>query len=95
MTFSHPAEIETYVEDDSQRYLFILMSDIHTGKHCVQRIQANPKSYAAIIYELWHAAEEEHYDAIIVEKPKNNPDWAGVIDRINKAGIPLLKKRQK
>ena len=42
--------------------------------------------YAAILYETLHQLDAEGWDWIAVEKPPEGAAWAGVADRLGRAG---------
>jgi L-threonylcarbamoyladenylate synthase len=45
----------------------------------------DPQAYAAALYAELHKADTEGWDWIAVEKPPGKPEWAGILDRIQKA----------
>jgi L-threonylcarbamoyladenylate synthase len=46
---------------------------------------ADPTQYAALLYEMLHRLDEEHLDWIAVELPPDEPEWAGIRDRLQRA----------
>lgn len=45
----------------------------------------NPADYAAALYETLHRLDDEHLDWIAVELPPDEPEWAGIRDRLQRA----------
>jgi len=50
-----------------------------------REMPAAPLEYAAALYETLHQLDAQNLDWIAVEKPPNNPEWAGVLDRLRRA----------
>jgi L-threonylcarbamoyladenylate synthase len=48
---------------------------------------ADPAQYAAALYETLHRLDEEHLDWIAVELPPDEPEWAGIRDRLQRAAV--------
>jgi L-threonylcarbamoyladenylate synthase len=46
---------------------------------------ANPAAYAAALYETLHRLDGQSLAWIAVERPPDTPEWAGVIDRLQRA----------
>ncbi len=46
---------------------------------------ADPRRYAAALYDALHRADTGGYDWIAVEQPPDTPEWAGVLDRLRRA----------
>jgi L-threonylcarbamoyladenylate synthase len=55
------------------------------GNGRVIDLPGNPHSYAAALYAELHKADGEGWDWIAVEKPPDMPEWAGILDRIQRA----------
>ncbi len=59
------------------------------GKGVVLRIgremPADPRSYAAVLYETLHRLDTLSLDWIAVEPPPDTPEWAGILDRLRRA----------
>jgi L-threonylcarbamoyladenylate synthase len=59
------------------------------GKGVILRLgremPADPKSYAAALYETLHRLDAELLDWIAIEPPPDTPEWAGVLDRLRRA----------
>jgi L-threonylcarbamoyladenylate synthase len=47
---------------------------------------ADPEGYAAVLYETLHHLDAEGLDWIAVELPPDTAEWAGVRDRLRRAG---------
>jgi L-threonylcarbamoyladenylate synthase len=56
------------------------------GRGAWVRLSADPLAYAARLYETLHRLDEEGLDWIAVERPPDTPEWAGVLDRLMRAG---------
>ncbi len=50
-----------------------------------REMPADPRAYAALLYEKLHALDAEDWDWIAVERPPATPEWAGVLDRLERA----------
>jgi L-threonylcarbamoyladenylate synthase len=44
-----------------------------------------PKEYAAVLYERLHQADSEGWDWIAIEQPPDDPAWAAIRDRLERA----------
>ncbi len=49
------------------------------------RMPASPDAYAACLYSIFHDLDKEQWDAIAVERPPSTPEWAGILDRLERA----------
>jgi L-threonylcarbamoyladenylate synthase len=49
------------------------------------RMPADPHLYAAELYETLHDADAQGWDWIAVEKPPQEPAWAAILDRLERA----------
>ncbi|HXN49251.1 MAG TPA: L-threonylcarbamoyladenylate synthase [Bryobacteraceae bacterium] len=49
------------------------------------RMPLEPASYAAVLYETLHRLDREGLDWIAVERPPDGPEWAGILDRLERA----------
>ena len=47
-----------------------------------QEMPADPRAYAALLYDTLHRLDTEGYEWIAVEAPPDTPEWAGVRDRL-------------
>ncbi|HEY7390123.1 MAG TPA: L-threonylcarbamoyladenylate synthase [Bryobacteraceae bacterium] len=50
-----------------------------------REMPAEPRQYAAVLYETLHRLDLEGLDWIGVEPPPDTPEWAGVRDRLERA----------
>jgi L-threonylcarbamoyladenylate synthase len=46
---------------------------------------ADPIAFAASLYDTLHRLDAEHLDWIAIEPPPDEPEWAGVLDRLRRA----------
>jgi L-threonylcarbamoyladenylate synthase len=49
------------------------------------RMPSDPRSYAAALYRILHEADSEGWDWIAVERPPQDPSWAAILDRLERA----------
>ncbi len=76
--------------NDNKRYFCMLINDYQLPeKHTVFQMPNNPINYAKTLYDTWQSIDENLYDAILIELPPENVEWAGVRDRIFKASQAL------
>jgi L-threonylcarbamoyladenylate synthase len=45
----------------------------------------NAKEFAASLYAELHKADSEGWDWIAIERPSDTPEWAGILDRLQRA----------
>lgn len=50
-----------------------------------REMPADPRAYAAALYDTLHRLDAESLDWIAVEEPPDTPEWAGVLDRLRRA----------
>jgi L-threonylcarbamoyladenylate synthase len=50
-----------------------------------REMPADPRAYAAALYETLHRLDERRPEWIAVERPPETPEWAGVLDRLRRA----------
>jgi L-threonylcarbamoyladenylate synthase len=50
-----------------------------------REMPADPREYAAALYETLHRLDQRKPDWIAVERPPDTPEWAGVLDRLRRA----------
>ncbi len=48
-------------------------------------LSKNPKEFAASLYSELHKADREGWDWIAIERPADTPEWAGILDRLQRA----------
>jgi L-threonylcarbamoyladenylate synthase len=57
-----------------------------SGGHGVRlQMPADPRQYAAVLYERLHQADSENWDWIEIELPPDDPAWAAIRDRLERA----------
>ena len=52
-----------------------------------REMPAEPRAYAAALYETLHRLDRQGLDWIAVERPPATPPWAGVLDRLQRAAV--------
>ncbi len=52
-----------------------------------REMPADPRAYAAALYNTLHRLDETGLDWIAVDLPPDTPEWAGVRDRLKKAAV--------
>ena len=52
-----------------------------------REMPAEPRAYAAALYESLHRLDRQGFDWIAVERPPDTPAWAGVLDRLQRAAV--------
>ena len=52
-----------------------------------REMPAEPRAYAAMLYDALHRLDAEGLDWIAVEHPPDTPEWAGVLDRLRRAAV--------
>jgi L-threonylcarbamoyladenylate synthase len=50
-------------------------------------LPAAPRAFAAALYEVLHRLDRQGFDWIAVERPPATPEWAGVLDRLQRAAV--------
>ena len=60
-----------------------LSRDCHTGYGV--RMPDDPAQYATMLYDTLHRLDEQGLDWIAVERPPDTPEWAGILDRLERA----------
>jgi L-threonylcarbamoyladenylate synthase len=55
------------------------------GKGVKAEMPADPREYAAALYETLHRLDAEGLDWIAIAEPPDAPEWAGVLDRLRRA----------
>ena len=53
-----------------------------------REMPAQPRAYAAMLYDALHRLDRQGLDWIAVERPPDAPEWAGVLDRLRRASHP-------
>jgi L-threonylcarbamoyladenylate synthase len=49
------------------------------------RMPRSPEGYAAALYRTLHDLDRENWDVIAVERPPAGAEWAGILDRLERA----------
>jgi L-threonylcarbamoyladenylate synthase len=57
------------------------------GNGRVIEMPSHPNAYAAKLYAELHAADQQGWEWIAVEKPPETPEWAGILDRLTRASV--------
>jgi L-threonylcarbamoyladenylate synthase len=70
----------------SGKGIYLYRSNPHDAVES-QAMPAEPEKYAAILYDTLHQADLRGYDWIAVEAPPATSDWAGILDRLERASI--------
>jgi len=60
---------------------------VPAGKGRFLEMPASATAYAASLYIELHKADAEGWDWIAVRKPPETPEWAGILDRLTRAGV--------
>jgi len=56
-----------------------------TGVDRIVRMPSEAGSYAAALYAALHRLDDEGFAIVLVEAPPDEPDWAGISDRLSRA----------
>jgi L-threonylcarbamoyladenylate synthase len=56
-----------------------------SGRGTRLQMPTEPREYAAVLYERLHQADAEGWDWIAVEQPPDEPAWAAIRDRLERA----------
>jgi len=56
-----------------------------TGRGIRLQMPADPRRYAAVLYERLHEADAENWDWIEIEMPPDDPAWTAIRDRLERA----------
>lgn len=59
-----------------------------SGRGKVIEMPSDPQTFAAKLYSELHRADQEDWDWIAVIKPVDTPEWAGILDRLQRASTP-------
>lgn len=55
------------------------------GRGVEPAMPADPREYAAALYETLHRLDAQGLDWIALDEPPGTPEWAGVLDRLRRA----------
>jgi len=56
-----------------------------TGRGVCLQMPADPRAYAAVLYERLHEADAQGWDWIAIEHPPRTEEWAAIRDRLERA----------
>jgi len=56
-----------------------------TGRGVCLQMPADPREYAAVLYEKLHEADAQGWDWIAIEHPPRTEEWAAIRDRLERA----------
>jgi len=62
------------------------------GRGVTAEMPADPREYAAVLYQTLHRLDSEGLDWIAIEEPPATPEWAGVLDRLRRAAGASLPR---
>lgn len=55
------------------------------GRGICLQMPANPREYAAVLYERLHEADAQGWDWIAIEQPPSGEEWSAIRDRLERA----------
>ncbi len=67
------------------RGAYIGHADPHGGAGRVVRMPVTPAEYGARLYAVLHGLDRQSWDWIAVEEPPDDPEWAAIRDRLERA----------
>jgi L-threonylcarbamoyladenylate synthase len=73
----------------------VLLRDGETlpaGRGVKAEMPADPREFAAALYETLHRLDAEGLDWIAIDEPPDAPEWAGVLDRLRRAAGSSLTR---
>jgi L-threonylcarbamoyladenylate synthase len=56
-----------------------------SGRGIHLQMPADPRAYAAVLYERLHEADAQGWDWIAMEQPPRDPEWSAIRDRLERA----------
>ena len=56
-----------------------------TGRGICLQMPANPREYAAVLYQRLHEADAQGWDWIAIEQPPAGDEWSAIRDRLERA----------
>jgi L-threonylcarbamoyladenylate synthase len=89
----HPAPgmHERHYRPKTPLYLMRAGDPVPDGRGAWLRIHhempSEPRAYAAALYETLHRLDRQGFAWIAVERPPDTPEWAGVLDRLQRAAV--------
>jgi L-threonylcarbamoyladenylate synthase len=63
-----------------------------SGRGICLQMPADPREYAAVLYQRLHEADSEGWDWIAIERPPSGEEWAAIRDRLERAAGPRQMK---
>jgi L-threonylcarbamoyladenylate synthase len=60
-----------------------------SGRGVCLQMPADPREYAAVLYERLHEADAQGWDWIAIELPPPGEEWAAIRDRLERAAYRL------
>ena len=73
------------------RTRFILLeadSAVPDGRGRILDLPEDHRQFAAVLYAELHKADREGWQWIAVRRPPDTPEWAGILDRLQRASAP-------
>ncbi len=70
-------------------YVLAPGSAVPPGRGRVIRFSSDPAKYAAELYAELHRADKERWDWIAVQQPPQTPEWAAILDRLQRAATKV------
>jgi L-threonylcarbamoyladenylate synthase len=61
------------------------LSFTHVGADVTRLMPREAVAYARLLYAALHDMDEERCDVVLVERPPATPEWAAIIDRLERA----------
>jgi L-threonylcarbamoyladenylate synthase len=80
-----PGMHERHYRPRTPLVLFRAGESLPAGRGVRAEMPADPREYAAALYETLHRLDAEGLDWIAVDEPPDAPEWAGVRDRLRRA----------
>ena len=76
------------VRDEGARVGAVLFQPFEIPVDHPVLIRADAREYARLLYATLHELDEHGCDLVLIERPPEGPEWAGVRDRIERAAHP-------
>ena len=74
--------------DEGQRVGAVLFQPLDVPVDHPVRIRAHAREYARLLYATLHELDERGCNLVLIERPPEGAEWAGVRDRIERAAHP-------
>jgi L-threonylcarbamoyladenylate synthase len=68
-------------------YLLDADAQLPSGRGKLLDLPNDPKLFAHELYAVLHGADHEGWEWLAVRKPPDTPEWAGILDRLERAAI--------